>query len=296
MTFFKLSRIRTPVTITLALLTLTGCTGLGLAVANAPATFFDGKTHENLVFDDTSHLALDVYIPKQAQDHKLPVIVFFYGGRWSYGEKKDYEFVATALAQTGFVVVVPDYRKYPDVKFPAFVQDGANALQWVHQNIDQYQGDPQQLFIAGHSAGAHIGALLVSDPTYLKQINASDTQQAIKGFAGLAGPYDFTPKAKDLVDMFGPAAQFPQMQVTTFIEGTEPPMLLLTGADDTTVEMYNLDRLQQKIESQNGEVKAIVYDDINHTEIVGAFSAFWRAKAPVLQDVTQFFQELTTLK
>jgi len=274
------------------LLLLTGCSSLGLGIANVPPKLFDGNVQKAKVFDKDNNLALDIYTPALAKQNDLPVIIFFYGGRWSYGERSEYQFVATALADKGFVVVVPDYRKYPQVKFPAFVEDSAKAVQRTYNNIAEYKGQPEQLFLAGHSAGAHIGALLVSDQHYLDDIDGADAYKAIRGFAGLAGPYDFTPDEEDIMDIFGPASQYPLMQATNYIQGTEPPMLLLAGEDDTTVKLYNLERLQREITEQGGKVETKIYQGIDHVGIVGAFSVFLRSTAPVLDDVSAFFKGL----
>ncbi len=266
---------------------LSACTSAGITVANAPVPFFEGTIERDIVFDEESKQTLDIYIPDHATEERLPVVIFFYGGRWTNGEKGDFAFVGTTLAEEGFIVVIPDYRKYPDVRFPAFVEDGANAVSWVHKNIGDYRGKPETLFLAGHSSGAHIASLLIVDERYLE----SDTNSAIKGFAGLAGPYSFTPKAEDVKIIFGPPSQYPQMQATTFVDGSEPPMLLLYGRDDELVAPYNLERLRRKIEEKGGQVQAKYYSDIGHIEIIGAMSWIWEYKAPVIDDLTLFFRE-----
>ena len=269
------------------LLSLSACTAVGIKVANAPVPFFDGNIVRDIVFDEESTQTLDIYIPDQATEERLPVVIFFYGGRWTNGEKEDFAFVGTALAEKGFIVVIPDYRKYPDVRFPTFVEDGADAVSWVHENIEDYRGKPDMLFLSGHSSGAHIASLLIVDERYLKPgINS-----AIKGFAGLAGPYSFTPEAEDVKIIFGPPSQYPQMQATTFIDGSEPPLLLLYGRNDKLVAPYNLERLRQKIAENGGKVQAKYYSDISHIEIIGAMSWVWRSKAPVLEDLATFFHE-----
>ena len=273
---------------TFSLLFMNACASVGTSSANVPALFFEGKTHKDIPFDPATLQTLDIYTPETANTAPLPVIIFFYGGRWTSGKKEDYRFAATALTAKGFLQVVPDYRKYPDVRFPTFVEDGALAVEWVHENIGDYNGRADQLFLAGHSAGAHIASLLVSDDRYLN----SDTLAAIKGFAGLAGPYSFTPESDDLKDMFGPPEVYPQMQVPTFIDGSETPMLLLHGEDDESVALFNLERLRDKIEEQGGHVETKLYPGLNHVEIVGAFSWFWRSKAPVIEDISAFFKAL----
>ena len=216
-------------------------------------------------------------------------LFFFYGGRWTNGAKEDYRFVGTRFADRGYVVVIPDYRKYPEVHFPLFVQDGAKALAWVYDNIERYQGSPARIHVAGHSAGAHIGALLTADAHYL-QDEGKSRSTVIHDFAGLAGPYDFTPDDSDLQDMFSPPQNYPSMQVTTFIDGQQPPMLLLYGAADTTVKAYNLDNLQRCINEKGGYVKSIIYPDTDHIDIVTSLSWLKSENAPVVKDMTDFFE------
>ncbi|MCR9212331.1 MAG: alpha/beta hydrolase [Proteobacteria bacterium] len=272
----------------LSLFVLSACTDTAVAIANAPTAFFDGTIERNIVYDPATGQMLDIYTPILAAEEKLPVIVFFYGGRWTKGQKEDFAFVGTALAENGFVVVIPDHRKYPEVLFPDFVEDGAKAVNWVQNNISDHGGKADTLFLSGHSSGAHIASLLVVDERYLEP----QTLQSIKGFAGLAGPYSFTPESEDLKIMFGPPSQYPDMQATTFIDGKEPPVLLLYGSDDKSVGLFNLERLEQEIRDNNGQVETIIYPDTGHVEIVGALSWILRSKAPVLEDMTTYFKNI----
>lgn len=271
----------------ISLTLLCGCTKIGTQLANLP-THFDGITvKHDILFDPANAQRMDIYLPADTgQEHD--VIVFFYGGRWSSGSKDDYAFVGSSFAKEGYIVVIPDYRKYPDVRFPAFAQDAAAAVSWVSDNISAYGGNNGQIFVAGHSSGAHIGALIAADPEYLAAYGK--TRNTIKGFAGLAGPYAFTPEEADLKDMFGPPEDYPHMQVPTFIDGKEAPMLLLWGEDDTAVGRFNLEKLQAAIEKKNGRVVTRIYKDIDHVWIVGALSWLGRYKAPVLKDITSFFK------
>lgn len=276
-------------------------TKFGLWLANKPVHTFSGKIYKDIAFGADPVQKLDIYVPPSVQSlqpdntddvndavQALPVIVFFYGGRWQEGHKDQYGFAGVALAEAGYVVVIPDYSKYPDVRFPAFIEDGAKAVDWVTRKIEQYGGNPETVFLSGHSSGAHLGALLQADQSYLNKLG--NAYQSIQGFAGLAGPYDFTPKAKDLQDIFGPPDRYPQMQISTFINGDEPPFLLLWGDQDKAVGRFNLERLETKIKEKDGQVQSIIYEGINHVEIAGALSWVWRDKAPVLNDMIEFFQ------
>jgi acetyl esterase/lipase len=217
------------------------------------------------------------------------VVVFFYGGRWEVGDKSDYAFAGSSFAQQDFITVVPNYSKYPQVKFPVFVEDGAKAVAWTYDHIGEYNGRSGAIHVAGHSSGAHIGALITADKKYLAA--EGKNIHVIKSFAGLAGPYDFTPDAPDLISIFGPPSQYPQMQVTTFIDGHEPPMLLLWGDADKDVYRSNLDKLVQRIQQKHGQVKTIIYPGVDHVQIVAALSWLNPSGAPVLADITHFFRQ-----
>ncbi len=259
------------------LLVSTACTQVGLAVINAPAGPTSGYTLTSKAYGPLPRQQLDIYTPTAPAATPREVIVFFYGGRWSSGERSDYRFVGSRLAQMGFTVVIPDYRLYPQVKFPAFVEDGAGAVNWVAANMQ-----PAHIYVAGHSAGAHIGSLLATDRRY-------GVQDKITAFAGLAGPYHFTPDAKDLMDMFGPPENYPQMQATTFVTGKEPPMLLMHGDADSTVKAFNHERLAAAITAKDGAVEVKTYPGLGHVGIVTAFSWLTGYKQVVL-DMTAYFK------
>lgn len=283
-----LINIKAP-TLTLAALLSSGCTQLGVQLANIPS-YLDAHTrHQDIAYGEHAQQRLDVYRPAKRDQSKHPVLVFFYGGRWTDGSKEMYPFLAKHFVERGYIVVVPDYRKYPEVVFPTFVEDGARAVAWTLENIATYRGDPTQLVLMGHSAGAHIAALLSADQRYLTHYgyNTSD----VKAFAGLSGPYDFIPEDDDLKDIFGPPERYPQMTVTNFIEGNEPPMLLLWGADDELVGRRNLDLLNAKITQQGGHTETKIYPNVGHIDMVSQFIWFLPNKAPIEQDIAKFFTQ-----
>lgn len=268
--------------------TVTACSPVAFTLANVPAHFEEMAVVRDQAYGPMPSHLLDIYIPAGAAKQLREVIVFFYGGRWTDGAKDDYRFVGATFANRGYVVVIPDYRKYPDVRFPTFVEDGARAVAWVYDHIVDSHGDPSRIHIAGHSAGAHIGALLAADAHYMADLG-KDRSVVIRDFAGLAGPYAFTPKDPDLQDLFGPPANYPNMQATTFIDGAQPPMLLLYGEADTRVNLYNLEKLRQRITEQGGCVRAITYPDVGHSGLLMALSWLNPGSVPVVDDMTRFF-------
>lgn len=269
-------------------LLLSACSSASFFVANMPVAFSNATRHANIAYGPKKWQRLDIYTPKKIES-SAPVLVFFYGGRWTFGNKEQYAFAALPFVEKGYIVAIPDYSKYPDVKFPAFVEDAALATAWIYDHIEKYRGDKRRLYLSGHSSGAHIAALVAVDPRYLKK--EGKDRAIVTAFSGLAGPYDFIPEDDDLKDIFGPPENYPQMQVPTFIDGQQPPMQLLHGADDKDVIQRNLNRLRDKIEEKGGIVETKIYPGIDHKEIVGALSWVWQNKAPVRDDMIEFFEK-----
>jgi acetyl esterase/lipase len=270
------------------LLFLTACTSVGLVLVNMTASIKGGYTLQEASYGPDQLHKMDIYVPSENLAIKKEVVFFIHGGRWQSGKKEDYRFVGAAFAQRGFITVIPNFRKYPQVRFPVFVQDTAKALAWVDDHIAAYGGQPRRIHLVGHSSGAHMAALLTVDERYLATEN-KDAHVLIKDFTGLAGPYAFIPNEKDLMDAFGPPERYPQMQVTTFIDGKEPPMLLLYGQKDNVVKRYNLERLAQSIHSKNGRVKVITYPTLDHIGVISTFSDLG-PKSGVVDCVIKFFK------
>ena len=226
------------------ILLLAGCNPAAMISMITPTN--ELRTVPNVAYGDHARQRLDVYAPPGESNSARPVVVFFYGGGWVEGARGDYLFAAEALVSRGYLVVIPDYRVYPEVRFPAFVEDAAHATAWVLENIDSFGGDPQQVYVMGHSAGAHIAALLTFDERYLRSIGHQPGELA--GLIGLAGPYDFLPiESRTLQAIFGPPSQHPLSQPVNFVDVNEPPAYLLHGGDDRTVLPGNTQRLAAKI-------------------------------------------------
>ena len=240
-----------------------------------------------IAYGDHHRQQLDIYAPRVESPTARPVVVFFFGGGWTDGDRADYLFVAEALASRGYLVVIPDYRVYPEVRFPAFVEDGASATAWVLDNVAAFGGDPRQVYVMGHSAGAHIAAMLIFDAGYLRA--AGHRPDELAGLIGLAGPYDFLPiESRTLRVIFGPVAQHGSSQPVNFVDGDEPPAYLLHGTADNTVWPRNTWRLAAKIRAASGRVQTRVYEDLDHSRLLGALARPFRNWAPVLEDIAAF--------
>lgn len=235
---------------------------------------------------------LDVYRPTAAkyQGKKLPVIVFFFGGSWRNGKRVWYEFFAAHYALKGYVVVVPDYRKAPDFIFPSFVEDGAASITYVRDQASTLNVDPNRLYVMGHSAGAHIAALLMLDSHYLqaKQMSASE----IKGFIGLSGPYDFLPMTDPkIVEIFKGDANLAESQPIDYAQSgaNAPPMLLIHGADDELVYPKNSINLAAKVNAAGGHAEVVVLPGTGHVTTLFQAGRGLRGLAPQVDTLVLAF-------
>jgi poly(3-hydroxybutyrate) depolymerase len=145
---------------------------LVLLAACSPLTLLNGavpdaasRATSGVAYGPLPRQRLDIYAPPDAD--RAPVVVFFYGGSWRSGDRADYRFAGDALASRGIVAVIADYRLYPEARYPTFLQDAAQVVAWTQQHIGGYGGDPGRVFVAGHSAGGYIAAMLALDPRWL---------------------------------------------------------------------------------------------------------------------------------
>lgn len=271
----------------LAAVIASGCTPLGLLNAFVPRQGYD--VERNLAFGPGDRQAVDLYKPDTPGP--WPVLVFLYGGRWQSGDRQDYRFVGEAFASRGFLVVIPDTPLYPGVKYPAFLDDAAKAVQWTYTHAAAHGGNPDKLFLMGHSSGAYNAAMLALDERWLS--GAGTTNAIIDGMVGLAGPYDFAPfEDADIQDIFGPKDGWPATQPIAHADADDPPVLLLQGQDDDVVKPGNATRLAARIRTLGGRAEVKLYDGIEHYKILTAIAPPLRGFAPVVEDTATFLKGL----
>ncbi|NHF60527.1 alpha/beta hydrolase [Flavobacteriaceae bacterium TP-CH-4] len=164
---------------------------------------------------------LDVYYPKDTLN--TSAIVWFHGGGLEFGEKH----IPYGLREKGVIVVTVNYRLYPKVQHPSYIEDAAAAVAWTFQNIEKYNGNPKKIFVTGHSAGGYLASMVGLDTTYLAKhdIDADDiaglipfsghtiTHFTVRKEMGIAG-------TRPLIDRYAPLYHVRQ---------DAPPILLITG-------------------------------------------------------------------
>jgi acetyl esterase/lipase len=260
---------------------LSGCTGAYLWTLNRHAP--PREAVEHYTYDEPNALALDVYRPP-ADRGLAPVVVFFHGGSWQNGNRNGYRFVGRALADGGALAIVPDYRKAPRHRFPDFMLDAASAVAWARRHARELGGDPDRIYVLGHSAGAHIAVLLATDRRYLAGVGLEP--RALRGVIALSGPYDFLPSTEPLIQVvFGKGAQ-PDAQPLTFVDGDEPPFLLLHGDADNFVDASSSRELAARLQGEGERVDLRVLPGVGH---VGMLKGFLSPKySPALADTLRY--------
>ncbi|MEO8064825.1 MAG: alpha/beta hydrolase [Pseudomonadota bacterium] len=260
------------------------CGSIAFTVINVPAMFGDFDRRADISYGTGPRQRLDVYTPKGAANR--PIIVFWYGGAWDRGKKSQYRFVGASLAQSGYVAVLADYRLYPEVKFPLFVQDGAQALAWVVGHAKDIGGDPKRIFVAGHSAGAHLAAMLAYDRSQLTR--AGLPPDTVRGLIGLSGPYALDPNTDTYRAIFGAPFTPADWQPVQLAKAGAPPALLLHGEADDVVYVSHARKMAAALDAIGVKVTLRVYPDRGHRDTVAAFARPAPHKLPVLDEIRRF--------
>jgi len=274
----------------LLLLAVCLCACRPVDVLNALTPGDGYRLSAGLRYGGVERQALDVYRPERPRATPAPVVVFFYGGYWNSGDRGDYRFVGQLLAAKGFVTVIPDYRLYPAVRYPAFLEDGAAALRWTQDRIAAFGGDPKRITLMGHSAGAYNAMMLGLD----RRLGAAAGFDAANlcGIVGLAGPYDFTFDTDLLRGVFGAAKDPAEALPIRYASNPAPPVLLVTGDADDTVDPANSRRLERRLAAAGNPVRRRDYPGLDHVDVLLQFSSFWTAdnpaENPVRREVIDF--------
>ena len=264
---------------------LTACSGADLLNATVPTDTY--QAIDGLAYGVEQRQRLDIYRPA-TQVAQAPLVVFFYGGSWSSGERADYRFVGEALASRGIVAVVADYRLSPAVRYPVFLQDSAHAVRWAFDHAADYGADPARVFVMGHSAGAYNAAMLALDKRWLEAVDLTPSRLA--GWIGLAGPYDFLPigDAQTRVAFSWPDTPA-DSQPLVHASAASPRALLLAAEHDTVVNpQRSTVAMAERLKASGVRVESALYDSVSHVTLLASMASVLRGRAPVLQRVSDF--------
>jgi len=231
---------------------------------------------------------LDIYRPMSGVGEGRPLILFLHGGQWQMGGRDSLEnqVIASGLAARGAVVLVPDYRLYPEALFPGFLQDAAAAVAWARRHASTLGADPDAVFVAGHSAGGYMALMLALDGRWLAPHGLSSRDLA--GAIGIAGPYvgDF-PRHWAVRPVFAGQPDLAALVPESFVSRDAPPLLLLSGTLDLVTGPDHLRTMARRVVEAGGEVETRLYPGIGHLDIL--MSLPWLPSlAPTAEDIMAF--------
>ena len=273
----------------LALASLAACSPT--ATLNALASSTTHSFTGGVAYGPLARQKLDIYTPTSAAPAGgWPLVVFFYGGSWNTGERADYKFVGAALAARGVLTLVADYRLYPDVRYPEFLNDSAKALAYGLSEAARLGANPKRVFVMGHSAGGYNAAMLALDPRWLA--TTGHTPDELAGWIGLAGPYDFFPTDNaDAQPVFFHPNYPAKAQPIEYGSASAPRTFLAAPLKDALVSpTRSTQALAARLQAQGANVTLKMYEHASHTTLIGAMSAPLRWIAPVHADVLAFIE------
>ena len=237
------------------------------SLVNALTSGAGSRVTADLAYAPGPRHGLDVYVPVKSYG-PVTVVVFFYGGGWTSGDKATYRFLGRTLAADGVLVVIPDYRVYPAVGFPAFLQDAALAVSWAERNAARFGGDPRRLFLMGHSAGAYIAAMLALDPIWLRGVGI-DQRRDLAGVIGIAGPYDFLPLDSDTLKAI--FEREPWNSRSRSISWTAPRRRCCCWPDPPIPRwIRRTPPGWQRASVRQAELERVLYPGVGHVGVIGA--------------------------
>jgi len=259
--------------------------------ASLSSAHYDAKL--DIAYGTHQRQKLDVYSPTAAtnatQGKDKPIIVFIFGGAWRSGDKKDVKFIAHAFTRLGYRVVIPNYRLYPTVKFPALIDDVADAIAHIEQHKRTVGDLSQGMILMGHSSGAHAAALLATDQGYFKRRNINTP---LKALIVLAGPYDLTLDHPEVVPVFQPLSDESIAKPTRLVHNTMPPVLLLHGLKDTRVKPFHTQRFAQALQQAGIQHQIKLYKKVSHVAIISSIAAPLRSLNSSYADIRAFLAKL----
>ena len=263
--------------------TLAACAPVSILNGITPSSSF-AKT-KNVSYGDAKYEVLDVYRSEKPKAD-APVLVFIHGGSWDSGSKNIYKFLAEGFTRSGYDIVVPNYRLYPEAKFPNFLHDNAKAVAHTQKTFPG-----RKIVLIGHSAGAYNVLMLGLRDEYLAGAGV-DRCAAIAGIVGLATPTGVVPlESARLIEIF-PDKFTGEDAVLNNVTGSAPAVFLGHGEKDTTVYPINSTTLAEKVVARGGKATAEVYPGQNHIDVVKILSRHFDDDATLKADIVKFIDAL----
>lgn len=265
---------------------VSACAPVNLLNTLTPSGSFE-KT-KNISYGALDRQTLDIYRSDRPKSG-APLLVFVHGGSWTDGSKDIYKFLAEGFTQSGFDVAVPNYRLYPDAKYPEMIVDTAKSVAYLAKTYPE-----RSLVLMGHSAGAYNVLMTVLVPKYLQAENVSLCSK-VAGVVSLAAPTGIIPlKEEPYITIFPDRFTGSDAPLNS-VSAPTPPIFFGHGGKDKTVYPQNSEAVAQKIKARGGVAQVNIYDDLNHTDVVRVISRLFDGGSTLKSDIVSFIDGLPSV-
>ncbi len=224
----------------------------------------------DIAFGDDYYQKLDIYLPREEGLSGLPVHVYIHGGGWQWGYKEWGGFMAPTIVDLPAIYVSVSYRLAPEHKYPACFDDCLDALAWVYRNIGSHGGDPERIFLSGHSAGAHLSVLTTLRRDLLESKGLP--RDVVKACFPVSGMYDMdstnpppgSSEARISQILFTDKSDEAPASPINFVDGNTTPFFVTYGSRDYEKSIRHSVLFVAALERQPGKVMSYVFEGRGH--------------------------------
>ncbi len=219
---------------------------------------------------------LNVFTPRNASEEKLPVLIFVHGGNWNSGNKDTYGFFGRNFAKKRVITVIPDYTLSPEVSYDEMTEQTAQAIKWTQEHVAEYNGDPTQIYLTGHSAGGHLVALATMNPKY--GIDPNDISGIILNDAAGLEMYNYLQKVPPetennyLTTWTNNPKTWKEASPIYYINENTPPIMMYLGSKTYPSIKEGSRRFLDALQPFQPEVEPII---LNKKHIPMVLQYFW---------------------
>lgn len=263
---------------------LAACAPVSILNGITPSSTFDRT--KNVSFGEGDRDELDIYRAEKPKSG-APVLMFVHGGSWDSGSKGIYKFLAEGFTKSGYDIVVPNYRIYPEAKFPNFLEDNAKAVAFTAETFPD-----RKIVLIGHSAGAYNVLMLGLRDEYLSGAGV-DRCANISGIVALAAPTGIVPLDSEPLTIIFPDRFTADDAALNNVNGPAPAVFLGHGESDTTVYPKNSTALAEKITARGGVAQVELYPGQSHTDVIKVLSRHFDGDTTLKADIVKFIESLS---
>ena len=266
--------------------------GTAIIAACAPVNLLNAVTPsgsfakvKDIPYGELERQKLDIYKAQKPRPN-TPVIIFIHGGGWDSGSKDIYKFVAEAFTSRGYDIALPNYLLYPEARFPDMIVDAAKAIAYISRQYEE-----RSIVVMGHSAGGYNALMAVLDKSYLAAQGVSVCER-ISGLISLAGPTGgYELKNETYITIF-PDRFLGTDAPLAHASALSPPLLVINGADDTTVGPKNAQKLADAVNARGGQATLKIYEGYGHITPIKNLSKHFDKNGEYKDEIFAFIESL----